>query len=142
MKKTVLAYGIILALLVLLIKWLDYRFFVQDLSLEIYIGIIATLFAVLGIWMGLKLTKPKVVFAASSEPFIRDDNRIQSLGLSVREMEVLQLMADGNSNQEIADALFISLNTVKTHTSSLFSKLNVNKRTKAVQYARDQNLIP
>lgn len=141
MKKTILAYGGILALLVILIKWLDYRFIIKDVSLEIYVGIIASLCAILGIWMGLKLTNPKVVYTTTELDFIQDESKIKELGLSQRELDVLELIAKGHSNQEIADALFISLNTVKTHSSSLFSKLGVNRRTQAVQHAKENRII-
>ncbi len=141
MKKTILAYGGILALLVILIKWLDYRFIIKDVSLEIYVGIIASLCAILGIWMGLKLTNPKVVYTTTELDFIQDESKIKELGLSQRELDVLELIAKGHSNQEIAEALFISLNTVKTHSSSLFSKLGVNRRTQAVQHAKENRII-
>lgn len=140
-KKTILAYGGILALLVILIKWLDYRFIIKDVSLEIYVGIIASLCAILGIWMGLKLTNPKVVYRTTELGFIQDESKIKELGLSQRELDVLELIAKGHSNQEIAEALFISLNTVKTHSSSLFSKLGVNRRTQAVQHAKENRII-
>jgi len=140
-KKTILAYGGILALLVILIKWLDYRFIIKDVSLEIYVGIIASLCAILGIWMGLKLTNPKVVYTTTELDFIQDESKIKELGLSQRELDVLELIAKGHSNQEIAEALFISLNTVKTHSSSLFSKLGVNRRTQAVQHAKENRII-
>ena len=141
MKKTILAYGGILALLVILIKWLDYRFIIKDVSLEIYVGIIASLCAILGIWMGLKLTNPKVVYTTTELDFIQDESKIKELGLSQRELDVLELIAKGHSNQEIAEALFISLNTVKTHSSSLFSKFGVNRRTQAVQHAKENRII-
>ncbi|GAB5539292.1 MAG: response regulator transcription factor [Salibacteraceae bacterium] len=140
-KKTILAYGGILGLLIILLKWLDYQFLLRDITLEIYIGIIAALCAGLGIWMGLKLTKPKLVFAETSLDFIQDEAKVQELGLSPREIDVLTLMAAGKSNQEIADSLFISLNTVKTHSSSLFSKLGANRRTQAVQIAKELLII-
>ena len=141
MKKTILAYGGILALLVILIKWLDYRFIIKDVSLEIYVGIIASLCAILGIWMGLKLTNPKVVYTTTELDFIQDESKIKELGLSQRELDVLELIAKGHSNQEIAEALFISLNTVKTHSSSLFSKFGVNRRTQAVQPAKENRIF-
>jgi two-component system, NarL family, response regulator LiaR len=136
-----LAYGTILALLVILLKWLDYRFIVKDVSLEIYIGIIASMCAILGIWMGLKLTNPKVVYTTGEVDFVQDESKIKALGLSQRELEVLELIAKGHSNQEIADALFISLNTVKTHSSSVFAKLGVNRRTQAVKQAKENRII-
>ncbi|MCO4807541.1 MAG: hypothetical protein KC456_13230 [Flavobacteriales bacterium] len=91
--------------------------------------------------MGLKLTNPKVVYTTTELDFIQDESKIKELGLSQRELDVLELIAKGHSNQEIAEALFISLNTVKTHSSSLFSKLGVNRRTQAVQHAKENRII-
>lgn len=142
MRKAVL-YGILMALLVFLLKVVEYKFLVRDLSIEIYIGIIALIFTVLGIWGGRKLTKVKEVMVQvpAAASFVVNDEEIQRLGISKRELEVLQLMATGQSNQEIADRLFVSVNTVKTHTSNLFLKLDVKRRTQAIQKAKSLNLI-
>ena len=91
--------------------------------------------------MGLKLTNPKVVYTTGEVDFVQDESKIKALGLSQRELEVLELIAKGHSNQEIADALFISLNTVKTHSSSVFAKLGVNRRTQAVKQAKENRII-
>ena len=91
--------------------------------------------------MGLKLTNPKVVYTTGEVDFVQDESKIKALGLSQRELEVLELIAKGHSNQEIADALFISHNTVKTHSSSVFSKLVVNRRTQAVKKAKENRII-
>ena len=99
----------------------------RELSTEIYVGIIAVLFTVLGIWVGLKLTRKKVVVAGHE--FVFNETAMHRLGISKREHEVLGLMAQGLSNQEIADKLFVSLNTIKTHISNLFLKLEVSRRT-------------
>lgn len=143
MKKMILLYGLLMAALVWLLKYLDYRFLVRDLSIEIYLGIIAVICTALGIWMGLKLTRPKVIIQAESgDGFSLDEQTLSQLGISKREYEVLELMAQGLSNQEIANQLFISLNTVKTHSSNLFSKLEVKRRTQAVQRAKELQLLP
>jgi ATP/maltotriose-dependent transcriptional regulator MalT len=71
-----------------------------------------------------------------------NQKELQNLGLSKREMEVLQLMAEGLSNHEIASRLFVSLNTIKTHSSKVFEKLEVNRRTQAVDKAKKLSLIP
>ncbi|MEZ4776719.1 MAG: response regulator transcription factor [Bacteroidia bacterium] len=143
MKKTILLYGLLMAALVWLLKYLDYRFLVRDISMEIYMGLIATLFTGVGIWMGLKLTKPKIVVPPRElERFTPDNSCLEQTGISPREYEVLELLAQGLSNQEIADKLFVSLNTVKTHTSNLFSKLDVRRRTQAVQRAKELGLLP
>lgn len=139
MKKTVLLYGVLLAGLLAILKVTEYNFYIKSLSIEFYIGIIATFFTAIGIWVGLKLTRKKIVVV--DVPFEFNTEAQQSTGISKRELEVLQLMADGLSNQEIADKLFVSLNTVKTHSANLFSKLGVNKRMQAIQKAKELSLI-
>lgn len=140
MKKTVLIYGALLAVLVILLRVLEYRFFVRDLSLEIYIGIIAILFTSLGIWFGLKLIdrqKSKAISQSGLDGFIINSEKLRSHGISVRELEVLELMAKGLSNQEIANKLFVSPHTIKTHSANLYSKLDVKRRTQAIRKARE-----
>lgn len=128
-----------MAVLVFILKWLEYRYFLRDLSTEFYITVVALLFTGLGVWTGLKLTRKKVVIA--SPDFVLNENELQRLGISKREHEVLQLMAHGLSNQEIADKLFVSRNTIKTHTSNLFLKLEASRRTEAVKKAKELRLI-
>lgn len=140
MKRTILFYGLTLASLVFLLKFLEYRFIIRDLSLEFYFGIVAILFTAIGIWAGLRLTRKKIVIATSE--FILNESELLRLGISKREHEVLGLMAQGFSNQQIADKLFVSLNTIKTHSSNLFLKLEVSRRTQAVQKAKELRLIP
>jgi NarL family two-component system response regulator LiaR len=141
MKRTIIIYGLSLAVLIFLLKFIEYRFLVRDLSFEFYIGAIAIFFTVLGVWAGLKLTKRKTILI-TNHAFQFDQSRIDSLGISKREYEVLELMAKGLSNQEIADKLFVSLNTIKTHSSNLFLKLEAKRRTQAIQKAKELNLIP
>jgi two-component system, NarL family, response regulator LiaR len=140
MKRTVILYGLALAVLVFLLKYLEYRLIVHDLSIEFYVGLVALFFTGLGIWAGLKLTRKQVVMVGPE--FILNEPELQRLGISKREHEVLELMAKGLSNQEIADKLFVSLNTIKTHLSNLFLKLDVSRRTQAVQRAKELRLIP
>ncbi|MFN7837437.1 MAG: response regulator transcription factor [Bacteroidota bacterium] len=142
MRKTIVAYAVALAALIWLLKWLEFRFMVRDLSLEIYLTILAVFFTVLGIWAGLKLTRKKIVTITLGPDFILNEAELNKLGISKREHEVLEWMAKGLSNQEIADKLFVSLNTVKTHTSNLFLKLEVSRRTQAIQKAKQLRLIP
>ena len=141
MKRIIILYGLALAILVFLLKQLEYRFFVRDLSIEFYVGAIALLFTLLGLWVGYRLTQKKVVVITAS-PFRLDVSQLNKLGISKREHEVLELIAQGLSNQEIADKLFVSLNTIKTHSSNLFLKLEVNRRTQAVQKGKELRLIP
>ncbi len=129
-----------MAVLIFILNYLEYRLFVRDLSIEFYVGIIAVMFTVLGVWAGLRLTRKKLVLVGPD--FILNENELLRLEISKREHEVLQLMAQGLSNQEIADKLFVSLNTIKTHTSNLFVKLEVKRRTQAVQKGKELRLIP
>jgi len=140
MRKTILLYGLALATFLALLKFIEYRFFVRDFSLEMYMGIVAAFFTGLGIWAGLRLTRKRVVIV--SPDFKLDDSALQRLGISRREYEVLDLIARGCSNQEIAEKLFISLSTVKTHSSNLFQKLDARRRTQALRRARELGLIP
>lgn len=140
MKRIVILYGLALAVLVFLLKYLEYRLIVHDLSIEFYIGLVALFFTGLGIWAGLKLTRKQIVIVGPD--FFLNEAELNRLGISKREHDVLELMAKGLSNKEIADKLFVSLNTVKTHSSNLFLKLEVSRRTQAVQRAKELRLIP
>ena len=148
--KATIVYSFCLALLLFLLKWLELRFIIFDYSLEIYIGAIAFIFTGLGIWLALKLSKPKIktvvvekeVYISRNENFVLNESLVAKLELSIRELEILGLLAAGNSNQEIANRLFVSLSTVKTHNQNLFEKLDVKRRTQAVEKAKKLNLIP
>jgi len=147
-NKQNILYGVSLALLLLLLNWLEWHFVIINHAFEIYAGTIALIFTGLGIWLAIKLITPKVktviiekqVFA--SPGFILNEAELNRLRLSTRELEVLQLMADGLSNQQIAERLFVSLNTIKTHTSNLFLKMEVERRTQAIEMAKRLGLIP
>ena len=131
-----------------MLRLIEYRFLVVEHSLEIYGGLIALLFAGLGIWLGLKLTRKKevVVFkevaVSAAMPFALNAERLRKLGVTPREREILELIANGMSNREIAEKLFVSENTVKTHSSRLFDKLGAKRRTQAVQLGKELGLIP
>ena len=148
MKKTVLAYGLLGGVLIAALKLVEYRFLVLEHSLEIYGGIVAATFAALGIWLGLKLTRPRTtvileqVFVPTPETFVRNETRATELGLTRRELEILEAMAAGYSNREIAQRLSVSENTVKTHAARVFDKLSARRRTQAVQRAKEAGLIP
>jgi ATP/maltotriose-dependent transcriptional regulator MalT len=139
-----------LALLLFLLKWLELRFIIYDHSFEIYIGLIAVIFTALGIWLALKLSKPKIetvvvekeVYVNSNDDFVPDTSLISQLELTKRELEILSLLAQGHSNQEIAATIFVSLSTVKTHLQNLFEKLEVKRRTQAIEKAKRLHLIP
>lgn len=147
-NKDTILYGISLALLLFFLKWIELRFIIINHTFEIYIGLIALLFTGLGIWLALKLTKLKVEtpiiekeITVKNTDFNLNEEAINELGISKRELEVLQLMADGLSNQEIAERLFVSLNTIKTHSSKVFEKMDVKRRTQAVEKAKRLSLI-
>jgi DNA-binding CsgD family transcriptional regulator len=147
MKKHILIYGVCGGLLIVLLKLTEYRFLVVERSLEIYGALVAVLFAAVGIWFGLKFTKTKETIVVKEVPvptreFVMDRARLEQLGITAREFEILQLIAGGMSNREIAAKLFVSENTVKTHSSRLFDKLSAKRRTQAVQIAKELRLIP
>jgi NarL family two-component system response regulator LiaR len=144
--KHIILYGTALALLLLLLKWLEWKFIVLDRAFELYSGAIALVFTGLGVWLALKLARPKWKTVVIEREVYRSaatiDEKAQArLGLSARELEVLRLMADGLSNQEIAARLFVSLNTIKTHSANIFEKLDVRRRTQAVDKAKKLNII-
>jgi ATP-dependent transcriptional regulator len=146
-KKTILLYGLLGGVLIAFLKFIEYRYLVVEHSLEIYGGIVAALFSIVGIWLGLKLTKTKEtvivreVPVPASGPFVANSARIAELGITPREMEILAAIAAGLSTREISEKLFVSENTVKTHSSRLFDKLNAKRRTQAVQIAKNAGLI-
>ena len=146
--KTVLIYGAIGGALIAALKIAEYRFLVVEHALEIYGGIVALLFAALGIWLGLKLVRPKEtvvlkeIHVPAPERFVLDTVRQERLGITKRELEILELIASGLSNKEIAEKLFVSENTVKTHSARVLDKLNAKRRTQAVQLAKEAGLLP
>jgi NarL family two-component system response regulator LiaR len=147
-NKQSIFYGVCLAVLLLLLKWLEWRFIVINHSIEIYAAAIAVIFTAVGVWLAVKLITPKVRTLILEKPvytgpgFILNQAELNKLRLSNRELEVLQLMAEGLSNQGVADRLFVSLNTVKTHSSNVFMKLEVERRTQAVEKAKRLHIIP
>jgi ATP/maltotriose-dependent transcriptional regulator MalT len=148
--RDILLYGVCGGVLIVILKLAEYRFLVIEHSVEIYGALIAALFAALGIWLGLTLTRKKPttiikevpVPAQPAEPFVVDETRLNQLGITARELEILGLIAAGLSNREIAGRLFVSENTVKTHSSRLFDKLGAKRRTQAVQIGKTARLIP
>ncbi|HEY2825364.1 MAG TPA: helix-turn-helix transcriptional regulator [Gemmatimonadales bacterium] len=146
MRKHVLLYGLVGGALIALLSLIEYRWLVVEYSAEIYGGLVAAVFATFGIWLGLKLTREKVVvrevLVSAPTEFVRDQAKANSLGLTPRELEILELIAQGLSNKEIAARVFVSENTVKTHSSRVFDKLGARRRTQAVQLGKDFRLIP
>jgi len=139
--RNIILYGFILALLVFLLKWMQWKFLIVDNSMDIYVGLIAVFFTILGVWVANQLVKPKVktviiekeVYVSQTDEFTVNKTELKKLDLSSREYEVLQLLAKGYSNSDIAEKLFLSLSTVKTHVSNLFTKMDVKSRTQAIE---------
>ncbi|MBX3132394.1 MAG: response regulator transcription factor [Gemmatimonadaceae bacterium] len=146
MMRNVLVYGVVAGLCVAFLRLIEYRWLVLEHSWEIYGGLVAALFAGLGIWLGLRLTRKQVelreVLVPAPAVFVRDEAKVESLGLTPRELEILALMAEGLSNREIAERAFVSENTVKTHAGRVFEKLGAARRTQAIQRARELRLVP
>ena len=148
--KTILIYGFSLALLIVFLKLIEYKLIILNNSFQFYAGSIALLFTLLGIWLATKLIKPKTkieivekkVFINQVQPFVINEDALAKTEISARELEVLKLMAKGFSNQEIANTLFVSVSTIKTHISNLFFKLEASRRTQAVEKAKNLGLIP
>jgi DNA-binding CsgD family transcriptional regulator len=146
-KKHVLLYGLLGGVLVALLKLIEFRYLVVEHSVEIYGGLIAAVFAAVGIWLGLRLTRARTtvvetVIVRDRTPFVRNDAAVEALGITPRELEILELIAAGLSTREIAERIFVSENTVKTHSSRLFDKLGAKRRTQAVQLGKERGLIP
>lgn len=148
-NKLVILYGLALALLLFLLRWLEFRFLILDHAFEAYVGAIALVFTGLGIWLAMKLARPKVetiviekTIIGEVPPFSPNEKSLADTGISKREWEVLVLMAKGMSNQEIANQLFVSLNTVKTHSSRIFEKLEASRRTQAISKAKALGILP
>lgn len=154
--KHLAIYGACAGVLIVAMRLVEYRFLVVSHSVEIYAALIAAAFAAVGIWFGLTITGRKVEVRevtvevpvtvevrvpTAAGPFVADQARIDALGITPRELEVLQLIAEGLSNKEMAERLFVSENTIKTHTSRVFDKLGASRRTQAVQFAKSQGLI-
>src|SRR5439155_6369151 len=129
MRKHVLLYGLLGGVLIAGLKFIEYRWLVVEYSVEIYGGLVAAVFAGFGIWLGLRLTRhtETVVYREVLVPapvnFVRDQTKVDSLGITPRELEILELIAEGLSNKEIATRVYVSENTVKTHSSRVFDKL-------------------
>ena len=147
--KQLAIYGACGGLLIASMQLMEYRFLVVDRSIGIYATVVAAAFAIVGIAIGYRMTRKEIVIkqvevpvVVPAEPFIADQARINSLGITPRELEVLRLIAEGLSTKEMAGRLFVSENTVKTHTSRVFDKLGASRRTQAVQLAKQQRIIP
>ena len=147
MSKQVVLWGAAGGLLIALLKILEYKHFVHEYPSEMYGGLVALIFTAIGIYLGLKWTRTKEVVVVKEVPvrggpFVLNETNLRDVGLTQREHEILGLIAQGLSNREIGERLFVSENTVKSHSSRLFEKMQVNRRVQAVQKAKDLGLIP
>jgi ATP/maltotriose-dependent transcriptional regulator MalT len=146
--RPILVFGVTGGLLAASLRFIEYRFLIVEHSVAIYGSLIAILFAVLGIRLGLNLTKTREVTVVKEVPvpapatFARNEAQVSALGLTPRELQILDEIAAGKSTREIAETLFVSENTVKTHASRVYDKLGVRRRTQAVQEARRLGLLP
>jgi len=148
MLRHVLIFGLVGGALVLLLKLTEYRLLVIEHSFELYAGLIAAIFAAFGIWLGVRLntSRQKIITVEVPQPidqtFTINGKKRDELGITPRELEILELVAAGMSNREIAGKLFVSENTVKTHCARAFDKLGAKRRTQAVQLGKELGLIP
>jgi DNA-binding CsgD family transcriptional regulator len=148
MRRHVLLYGLLGGVLIVALRLIEYRWLVLEHSVEIYGGLVAALFSGLGIWLGLRFTRRtetvvvREVMVPAPAAFVRDEGKLESLGITPREREILELIAEGLSNKEIAERVHVSENTVKTHSSRVFDKLGARRRTQAVQLGKELRLIP
>lgn len=145
--KRAIVYGGLGGLLVAVLKLIEYKHFVQAYPTELYGGLVALIFAGVGIYLGMKWARParvevREVIVRREGPFTPNGKALEDLAITPREHEILGLIAAGLSNREIAERLFVSENTVKTHSSRLFQKLGASRRTQAAQRGRELGLIP
>ena len=147
MRQTVLGFGLLIVCLVILFQLAKFNRLGSDMGIEIWIAGFSILFFVIGIFISRKMFKPKTqviekeIIINNNHPFTVDEKQLEKLGLSKRELEILGLINDGLSNQQIADKLFVSENTVKKHVSNLFFKLDVERRTEAIKKAKELRII-
>jgi len=148
LRRHVLLFGLLAGVLIAGLRLIEYRWLVLQHSVEIYGALVAAIFSAVGIWLGRRLTRrpEKVVIREVLVPapadFMRDEHKLSSLGITPRELEILELIAEGLSNREIAERVQVSENTVKTHSSRVFDKLGARRRTQAVQLGKELRLIP
>ena len=147
--KHIMLYGLSLATLVFGLKWLQWNFLIVDNSIDLYIGLVAILFTMLGMWVAFQLIKPrtetvyveKQIIIHQPKKFILNQAALKGLNLTNREFQILKLIVQGYSNADIADQLFLSLSTIKTHVSNLYVKMHVKNRFQAITKARRMEIV-
>jgi len=148
--RPIALYGVLMAVLVFALKWLQWKYLITDNASDVYVGLIAVFFTLLGTWVATQFAKPKIQTVVVEKEIYRDqpgdsalnETELKKLNLTTREYEVLQLLTQGYTNAEIADKLYLSLSTVKTHVSNLFVKMDVKNRTQALEKANRLKLTP
>lgn len=136
MRKTILVFGLLILALLLLFQLSKYAVVFGHLNIEIAIAVIAVLFFFIGVYINKKSLNKKTLLIKEI-----DLQKIKALDITEREYEVLQGISDGLSNKEIADKLYLSESTIKTHVSNLLLKLNAKRRTQAIQIAKNLKII-
>lgn len=136
MTRTILISSILLAAAIIGLKILEYSFINDDLHIGIYIGVLITVAAIVGVWIGREFFARRKTIIQNGTPEM-NTAALRDYGLSKRETEILGLIEKGYTNQKIADTLFVSLSTVKSHTSNIYTKLSVKNRTQAIAKAKE-----
>jgi two-component system, NarL family, response regulator LiaR len=142
--RHLIIYGIILALLLIMMQFVQYRLLIIRHADTWYTGVVALVCCAAGIWAGLRWHRRQAPLPETNTPDLNVEMghaAIIKLGITPRELEVLRHIANGLSNQQIADTMYVSLNTVKTHTSHVFAKLDVQRRTQAIQKAKELGIL-
>ncbi|MDF2188349.1 response regulator transcription factor [Paraflavitalea sp. CAU 1676] len=147
--RHILLYGVCLAVLIFTLKWLQWKVLILDNAVDVYVGLIAVFFTVLGVWMARQLVRTRVktiviekeIIINNTEQATVNETELKKLNLSAREYEVLQLLTKGHSNAEIASHLYLSVSTIKTHVSNLFVKMDVKSRTQAIEKSKRLKII-
>ncbi len=147
--KHILLYALAIATFIFILKWIQWKFLIVENAIHIYVGLIAILFTILGMWFTTQLLKPKTqtvfvekhIIIQEPENFCLNQTALKKLNLTNREYQVLTLIVKGLSNAEVANELFLSLSTIKSHASSLYVKMNVKNRYQAMIKAKKMNIV-
>ena len=136
MKRTILLFASLIVALLVLFQLGKYSLVMNSGATEWIMALVAVLFFAIGVVLNRRTQKKDTLESGTADP-----EQLQTLGISKREYEVLLLIAEGRSNREIADQLFVTESTIKTHVSNILLKLDAKRRTEALVRARELNLI-